>query len=208
MCNHHAEGHVSAWLPHGPVECCTEVMGLPSDKAHANSSPGFSWCASVCVCMCHHCMCSQMLGRQLSRAESRAIIGEAKCSVCMRCVGSGSPRSQSPPRKQCQPAGLKAAPSLVTSQSRPSMCPESVPCKTDMPVACRSDESHKVPTNSDPSPLAPLHTTFMCSTRDQAPGGRLVCCPECHWGWACEGSCAQRYLGQGGGHTRQAGGGS
>ena len=106
-------------------------------------------------------------------------MGEAKCSVCMRCVQASHVHAvrASQPRDQSEST-------LCSHHARHAER------HIMLPFVCLRDESgwpccvHEGETDD----ASARHTARVRSTRDQLgsePGQRLECCPACQWGWVC-----------------------
>ncbi|KAG2437366.1 hypothetical protein HXX76_006021 [Chlamydomonas incerta] len=149
-----------------------------------------------------------MLGRPLSRAEHRALLGEAKCSVCIRTRAqlarkSGAPTAPTaPPGATATAATAAAGATAVSGSTRgTSSAAAGAAGQSDgggggggggkdaggkasepaVPVAVGAKDAAAAPA---PTP-APAAAAAAASPAGASPAGGLTCCPHCNWGWVC-----------------------
>ncbi|KAG2488943.1 hypothetical protein HYH03_012562 [Edaphochlamys debaryana] len=156
-----------------------------------------------------------MLRRPLTRAELRGILGEAKCSVCLRtrgqlvaiAAGKAGPSQAPASGPGAGPAGPSQAPATGAGAPTAAITPSpegGKPDPTTDPATTADSGSGK------PNPAAGSSSTGDSGGAAKAAGGTttaaaaaagggggyreanaaeaaegLSCCPQCQWGWAC-----------------------
>ncbi|KAG2453133.1 hypothetical protein HYH02_002460 [Chlamydomonas schloesseri] len=151
-----------------------------------------------------------MLGRPLSRAEHRALLGEAKCSVCMRTRAQLARKAGA-----STPAAAGAA--AATAATAPSGAVGAGGAGSDAAAKVKGKEGNAstgaggegkegngnvqhvdaaakgaaaAPTSTTASPVAAAAAAAPAPAAAE-PG--LTCCPHCNWGWVC-GEHREAYL--------------
>ncbi|KXZ54278.1 hypothetical protein GPECTOR_5g366 [Gonium pectorale] len=143
-----------------------------------------------------------MLRRPLGRLERRAILGEPKCSVCMRTraqvarspaqlVTHGSeapdPTSAGPPSPAAAAAASSSAAAGIDAPApagvaAPAAAAAAQAAADASPGALATGNGTATTTTTTAADAAASPASSSC-TAARATG--LSCCPRCHWGWAC-----------------------
>lgn len=123
-----------------------------------------------------------MLRRPLSRDEHRALLGEARCSVCMRTRGQLARMAQRQGPQQGQGQGQEEH-NVEQDSSGPEAGDVGKPGGAT--VGAPGQEAAGKGTGAGAGAGA------AAAPAAGAPG--LSCCPHCHWGWVC-GAHREAYL--------------
>ncbi|GLC41993.1 hypothetical protein PLESTB_001056500 [Pleodorina starrii] len=126
-----------------------------------------------------------MLRRPLSRAELRAILGEAKCSICMR-TRLQLARSGATAAAAAAPAAAAANGGTAQVQADAAAAAAKRPLPPKDPDTSSGDGRGGERSGGN-GELHKANGTAQVTTTANGGGAAAVlsCCPHCHWGWAC-----------------------
>lgn len=156
-----------------------------------------------------------MLGRPLSRAEHRALLGEAKCSVCVRTRAQLARKAGTATAPNAAPSAgaagggaagngdgdgstkaTAAAEAWAAGNKDGASGGDGGKAAADKASEPAMDVAGAKDATTTPAPApagssaaaadpATAAASTAAATAASAAGSPLTCCPHCHWGWVC-----------------------